>query len=396
MKCVAEWLVLLVPPLMYVGRAPADIAISLVALLFLVNACIGRNWGWIHSRWLQAGLLLWTFLIVHSLFQSDVLHSLSRAAPWGRYLLFAAALAFWIATDAKFSKKLFISIAAVCGVMVFDAWLQYATGHSLTGNEKWRGTRLTGPYDMPRLGYTLTWLAVPVLGVLVHGRKGSWVRTGIKLFLAALLVGAIVLTGDRAPTVLTLFSVGLIFLFSPWLRKKLLYCIPLACLLVGGLFVLQPSLYERHVGDTQKHLGHFWQYPYGRIVLDSWDIIQAHPVFGIGVKEYRNESKGKREHQPHPHNNYLELQTETGVFGLLLLLALYGVWMRDMWRSYPVWSKDVLAIALVAAVLMRIWPLAPSPSFYTSWNAIPLWLMLGWWCGRKNMLENNPAASAKQ
>lgn len=393
LQLVAEWLVLLVPPLMYLGRGPTDVAISLVALLFLARCCAAQDWQWLKAGWVRAGLLLWLFLMLHSLFQQDPLHSLSRAAPWGRYLLFAAALAFWIALDMRFSKKLFISVVAVSALMALDAWLQYLSGISLTGNQKW-ASRLTGPYDMPRLGYSIAWIAVPVLACCLHGGK-HWMETLLKLAFAAFIIAAIVLTGDRTPTLLAFVAVVAIFVISSLLRRKMLYAAVAGVVLASLLLTLQPDLYKRHIGDTQKHLGDFWHEPYGELVLDSWDLIKQHPLFGIGVKEYRHVSQSMRQPQPHPHNNYLELQVESGVFGLALLLALYGIWMHDMWRSYPLWQYNILAVGLAAAVLIRLFPFAPSPSFYTNWNAIPLWLMLGWWYGQKNALCRDAAQKAQ-
>ena len=40
--------------------------------------------------------------------------------------------------------------------------------------------------------------------------------------------------------------------------------------------------------------------------------------------------------------------------------------------------RNVLFAGLVATVLMRLWPLAPTTSFFQNWSAIPLFLMIGW------------------
>lgn len=379
LSCIAQWLMLLMPPLMYFGKGPVDTACSLVAALFLAHSYQQRDFSWAKPLWVKACLALWTYLVVHSLFQSDVLHSLSRAAPWGRYPVFAAALAYWVIRDKTFSKKLFISIAIGCSLLALDGWLQYFSGESIYGYDKWSRTRLTGPYHMPRLGATLAWIAFPVLIVCLHPIKAAWWRPMLKVFGGAAILLAILFSGDRSALLLTLLAIGLAGLFSPWLRWKMLWLAPLCILVAAAIFHNSPTLYKRWIGETQEHVGSFWQSPYGKITLDAWDIMQEHPWFGIGVKEYRNVSQSMREPQTHPHNPYLEMQTETGIFGLCLLLGLFAIWLRDMLRSYSLWKHDYLMMGLAIGVMVRLWPIISVPSFYASWNMIPLWIMVGWW-----------------
>lgn len=376
---------MLIPLLMYVGPAPTDIAASLVSALFLIRSCASNNWSWLRERWVQIAMLFWTFLIVHSLFQSDVLHSLSRAAPWGRYPLLAAAIAFWLGRESSFSKRMLFSIALACSVMACDAWVQYLSGTSMTGNPKWYGGRLTGPYDMPRLGYTIVWIIIPLIAFCAKFDKEKKLLSFCKVIFALFWLSAILITGDRTPLFLLILSFLAVCALSPYVRQRIIFCGPILLLLFTALY-FQPSLYYRYVNETKDHLGRFWHNPYGEIVLDSWDLIQQSPVLGVGVKEYRNVSKGLREPQPHPHNFYLELIVETGVFGFLLLLTMHAVWLGDMWQTYSLWKMNLLVIGLVAAIGVRIWPFSVSPSYYTSWNVIPFWLILGWWYSYKNIL----------
>ena len=50
-------LIMALPVLFVVGRAPADIAISLIALLFLVRSQLGLGWRWMRTAWVSAALL---------------------------------------------------------------------------------------------------------------------------------------------------------------------------------------------------------------------------------------------------------------------------------------------------------------------------------------------------
>lgn len=393
---MARWLTLLIPPLVYFGKGPVDTACSLVAVLFLLRCYIARDFSWIKPAWVKVGLALWGYLVIHSLFQQDPAYSLSRAAPWGRYLVFAIALAYWVIHDARYSKHLLLSLAIGCAMLTLDGWLQYLSGESLYGYEKWQLTRLTGPYNVPRLGITLAWMAFPLLAVCAHPAK--WFSYhGVALLLAGVaMVLVVVFSGDRSALLLTLLAIGLISLFSPRLRGKLFWLIPIGIMAVSALFYFNPALYARQIGDTQQHIGHFWKSPYGKITLDAWEVTQEHPWFGIGVKEYRRVSEHMREPQTHPHNPYLEMQTETGIVGLGMLLVLFGLWLRDFLRGYAQWRQDYLMMGLAVGVMVRLWPIISVPSFYASWNMIPLWMMVGWWYAlqAQKMKQFNAVASS--
>jgi hypothetical protein len=53
-----------------------------------------------------------------------------------------------------------------------------------------------------------------------------------------------------------------------------------------------------------------------------------------------------------------------------------GLLLRDLLVHGD--RRNLLFAGLVATILMRLWPLAPTTSFFLSWSAIPLFLVIGW------------------
>ena len=70
-----------------------------------------------------------------------------------------------------------------------------------------------------------------------------------------------------------------------------------------------------------------------------------------------------------------------------------GLLLRDLLMYGD--RRSLLFAGLVATMLMRLWPLAPTTSFFHNWSAIPLFLMIGWalsWLPqRRSPVEQNPA-----
>jgi O-antigen ligase len=81
----------------------------------------------------------------------------------------------------------------------------------------------------------------------------------------------------------------------------------------------------------------------------------------------------------HPHQIYVEWLVETGAIGFVGFLANIVLSSRNLISSlrridaleYP------LAVGASAALIVFLWPLRSSMSFFSNWNAILFWLMLG-------------------
>ena len=82
----------------------------------------------------------------------------------------------------------------------------------------------------------------------------------------------------------------------------------------------------------------------------------------------------------HPHNYYLEILTETGIFGLLILLAIFikilflnisykKFFKLDFFQNYQLLPFFVLFIT-------EIFPLKSTGSFFTTANATYIFLIL--------------------
>src|SRR3569832_104767 len=86
----------------------------------------------------------------------------SQAAPWLRFLIFAAALEAWVLDETWMRRLLWV----FTGVVVFvglDVWLQYFTGSEVFGRARPSDQRLTGPFDGLRAGIFITKLMFPVI-----------------------------------------------------------------------------------------------------------------------------------------------------------------------------------------------------------------------------------------
>ncbi len=381
----AGYLTALIPVGLAIGNAAAEILLSLVVILFSVNAIKRRDFSWAKQDWVMALLALWLYGCIRSLFTDNPGKTLVDALPWVRFILFAVALESWILIHEKWRKWLLNVGLVALSWLAADAIFQYLTGADVFGRLVTPMHRLTASYGKPIVGITLAWLFMPFL----FGRLDKK-QFRLAFAFGSLTLTAILLSGERMALMFSLMSILLVALLAPHLRKAGVIALLVIAVGMSGLMVMKPSLYDRQVKSTIHVVANLRDSPYGVIWHSALDIIEDHPVFGIGMGNFRLICPDPRygpDHTKdmaysrcasHPHNIYLEWLTEGGgvaLFGFVLSMYLVS---RRLLAHLAANRNNYLFIALAATFAMRLWPIASTTSFFHGWSAIPFWLVLGW------------------
>ena len=94
----------------------------------------------------------------------------------------------------------------------------------------------------------------------------------------------------------------------------------------------------------------------------------------------------------HPHNYYLEILTETGLIGFILITIIffYILYLAFIKRFFfkNLFSKDDPIIPFIFLFIVEIFPVKSTGSFFTTGNSTYLFLLIGIMIGllRKNNL----------
>ncbi len=92
---VGAGLVLILPVFLLHGRAPADVTLSLIGVLFLAQSAMRQEWGWLRRPWVRIAAAWRGWLVLCS-----VRTDLGQALGVVRFPLLAAALAYWVFKQA--------------------------------------------------------------------------------------------------------------------------------------------------------------------------------------------------------------------------------------------------------------------------------------------------------
>ena len=224
----------------------------------------------------------------------------------------------------------------------------------------------------------------------------------------------IILSGNRMPLLLFLFSTYLIIIFNKQTRKFFLPAL-LVTTVIFYLFInlnskvnenfraFYDQISKMTVIVIEKDLKNNYVPPYLREFLTFYDTWLMHKYIGGGIKNFRYychkrpniDKNSKSICNMHPHNYYLEILTETGIVGFsLITLAFLTIIHLTLIKKYLLTSalnKNKIIVPFIFLFLAEIFPIKSTGSFFTTGNATYLFIIIGILIGlmrKENLIEN--------
>ena len=128
--------------------------------------------------------------------------------------------------------------------------------------------------------------------------------------------------------------------------------------------------------------------PHNDMYITAYKIFLENKFFGVGPRQYRNScnkySVSEYSCETLPHNTYLELLSEAGIFAFLivaiLLILLTYISIKHLIFKFIHGKEGVvndLEVCLLSAILISLWPFSPSGSFFNNWMSIVYYFPVG-------------------
>jgi O-antigen ligase len=226
---------------------------------------------------------------------------------------------------------------------------------------------------------------------------------------------ALILSGNRMPAIMFLFSILLVLIFQKQSRKYLIPFVIVFSVLFSVLlksnenikmnfknFYFQVSTMavltmnkDFSSNNAPSYLKEFSSF-YNTWLLNKY--------IGGGIKNFRYYchvkpivySNNKFSCNMHPHNYYLEILTETGIVGFIIISIIFlNVLFLSLVKKYFLIStlkNNNIIIPFIFLFITEIFPFKSTGSFFTTGNATYIFLILGLIIGlvrRYNSIEKN-------
>ncbi len=320
-----------------------------------------------------------------------------------KYLLLYLSLRRLI-QDQIINLKLFFILCFLSTIFVcFDIFYQFINGKDFFGYEMNVSTRkLGGPFgdELIAGGYIQRFsiFSFFILPLFYSKYSVKYSSFFVPILFIIFLVG-IILSGNRMPLLLFIFTLFLMLIFQKQLRKYLLSTILMLSIIFFSIYnmnenvkknflsfysqvnsIVEIALKDNNFKEKPQYLKEFSTF------YDTW---LMHKYIGGGIKNFRyycherpNIKKDvKFVCNMHPHNYYLEILTETGLFGFLILVVafvniLYTIFYNKYFIKHNL-NENIMIIPFIFLFIVEIFPIKSTGSFFTTGNTTYLFLILG-------------------
>lgn len=434
---------LLLPISLVLGPGLADSIISLLSILLIFYIIYRKEYRYFNSNFFYIFNIICIYLIILSLTSKNILLSLESSLFYFRFGIFAFAI-FFISQHNKYFNKYFLfsllfatSLTAVSGLcefffkqnfLYFFEFFNPQHAETLKVNQNFIG-RVSGFFgDELKLGSYLVRLLPVTIGLLFFNYSKSKNFYFLLLPYLILISLTIFVTGERTAFFMLIIFFILFFILIKKTRK--IFSISLFVLFILLSLVtfsnqelktrmiektLQQFVYKGKGAITDDSVNGYWDGLINKDTSKSIDIekynffsIQHEVVyktslkifrdnkfFGIGPKMFREICKIPKYHtyvtqdgsvmgcQTHSHNTYIQILTETGIIGFIILLSFFIYISFKLFLYFIYYSSkklnevQYLQIFCLINIFLNLWPLMPTGSFFNNWLSIVYFIPIG-------------------
>jgi O-antigen ligase len=342
--------------------------------------------------------------------------TLLKSISFFRYLLMYLVLRYLIEKNLINIKYFFI-ICGICSLFVcFDILLQFFIGQDIFGLKPISPRKLSGPFGDELIAGSfiqrfsiLSFFIFP----LFFSNVSKIYLNYLTIFLFVIFLIGIILSGNRMPMLLFVFSIFLIIIFNKEMRKFLFsFTIILVVLFSlihkynddvrNNFSALRMQVSQMIIIVINNDFGNKSKPQYLNEFSTFYDTWLMNKYIGGGIKNFRYycharpniDKNSKFICNMHPHNYYLEILTETGLLGLVILLIFFSlVLYKTFYKKYFTYStlqSNNQITPFIFLFIVEIFPIKSTGSFFTTGNTTYLFLVMAiliGLCNQDNLID---------
>ena len=392
-----SYLIISLPILLITGPFLSDLAVSIIAITFIVNSFYDNLSKYYKNIFFKIFLVFWLILIFSSLTSNNVIISLKSSFFYVRFALFSLYFWYLLEKNKLLLKYLFISIIIFFSSLIIDGYFQYSFGKNIFGIEMFRENRVSSFFGSELiLGSYLSRFFPILFGLFVYLDKKKNKKFLILITSIFILTeGLIFLSGERLALFFMNFSAIYIILLIDNYKIYRLWTYIVSILLILILFNFYPVSKQRIVDQTIQDFRnddtgemYIFSKPHHDMYIAAYRMFLDNKFFGVGPRQFRNECinypVGEYSCETHPHNTYLELLSESGIFAFFIVAYAF-IYLTFISAKHFIYRfiknknsyLNDFQICLLSAVLISLWPFSPSGSFFNNWMCIVYFIPVG-------------------
>ncbi|MDA7454411.1 O-antigen ligase family protein, partial [Candidatus Pelagibacter ubique] len=395
-----SYLLISLPILLITGPFLSDFALTSIGILFVINSIKNKIYYYYNNFFFKIFIVFYVVIIFSSLLSDGyILFSLEKSIAYIRFGIFSLGVFYLVDKDPNLIKKVFYSLLFCFFILSLDGFLQFYSGKNILGFTKY-ATRISSFFgDELVLGSYMARLFPILFGffTIIYSEKKNnyFLFLIISTFISSEII--IFLSGERTAFFFLNLSALFIIILSPKFRILRFSMLIISAFIII-LISLKFPLYKERIFDqtlTQFNINinkdeklfkqfkdkniHIFSHKHHSHYLSAYKIFLDHKIIGIGPKNFRNVCSkekyfiNKYSCTSHPHNTYVQLLAETGLLGFIIVFFIFMTLIAYSFKHlyFQIYKKRLLfnsyQVSLMSAILITLWPFAPSGSFFNNW-----------------------------
>ena len=356
-------------------------------------------------------LLFFLFILISLTFSISFKESFLPSFFYFRYFLLAIGIYFLCKKYFFFTKILFFSLMVAFSIIFFDTLIQYSFGNNILNYPMgYDGTNFVTSFfnDEKKLGsFSVRLLPIflslyfflnykkshlPIL--LIFGFIIFLSSERVALFLYLIILFFYFLIIQYKIKFLTIFSIFIFVIFYFNEERKFKYI----DYTIQQLGFIETSWNKDYMGKKR-----YYSKEHEDLSLTALIIFKDNIINGSGIKTFYkacNYYKKKEEENKinyfetlernnkitcstHPHNTYIQILSEIGIFGFLMVFYFF---LKSLYENLKIIFKkkklsniELSFYFINIGIIINLFPLIPSGNFFNNWLSLILFFPLGFW-----------------
>jgi hypothetical protein len=387
-------LAILLPIGLLLGTAVSETIVILLSIFFLIYSMSKGNFDWVKNKFFYLLIFLWFSLILNFIFAINQELALFRSFGFIKYVIYIFAINHLLDKN-KNKEILFTFLSFVVLLTTFDIYFEYINKKNIFGFRSSDPTRiasfLKGELKIAHFLFGFALVSIGYYFEKCRNKSYKFIIAGY-IFLILLLI-SIFLTGERANSIrsfICIFIFAILVKNNFKLKKLLIISIVISPIIIyfsSDRIRERFDIYLSTKYGNENFLKTFKESHHGAHYFTAFEIFKSYPIFGVGNKNFREECSNEKYNNKsyarisercstHPHQIYLELISEHGIIGSVIILFVI---FYSIFKSFIIYikKKNFIHLGAILFVTSTFIPIIPSGSFFTSFDATIFWFNYG-------------------
>ena len=386
------FLISTLPISIVVGPSISLLNILLIIITFFINFKLEQIK--IEKKFLFYLLvILYVYLIFNSFISIDYKEGIYRNLGFLRFIIIFIAINLFF----KISKRQFKFLniwSAIILIIIFDSFIEFSFGKNLLGyGDDLYADRVVSFFkDEPIVGAYLLGFNFIIVGYFFEKFYKQNTKLKLALFLILfILVGCILITGERSNGIKAIIGLIIFLFLNNKISAKIKMSIFLFSLVFTGLIISNSNYLKVRYGqqlfsqlfDSNQRDQFIENNLYLKLYKSGFAVFRDYPIFGVGNKNYRVittkniETKINEDYvlNTHPHQIYIELLSEHGLVGTIILLSIFFYLIFKNLKIIII-SRNSIQLGCFTYLIINFLPILPSGSFFNDFSSTLFWINL--------------------